>query len=78
MKMVAAGRDFAGRFLTGAAVDHYLLAVLDRYATAAGAATPGPPGRGLYQSSGIVRFSTLIRSGVAPPRVPVLGPGTST
>ena len=50
----AAGRAFADEFLTGAAVDHYLLALLDRYATVADADGPSasdPPGRGFIRVS---------------------------
>ena len=56
-EIVAAGRAFAGRFLTGAAIDLYLLALLDRYARAwrsAGGRASGPagePGRGFVRVS---------------------------
>jgi len=46
--MAEAGRDFAERFLTGAAVDYYMLALLARYAIVA--PRPTEPGRGAIEA----------------------------
>jgi hypothetical protein len=46
-EIARAGRDFAERFLTGAAVDYYMLALLERYATVA--PRPTEPGRGAIE-----------------------------